>query len=263
MKPEKNKKTFVLIGTGNLAFHLCSALIKAGYTLQQIAGRTEKNTAAFAKKFKCGYTTDLKKIEAADYYFICVSDDAIRRIASKFKVKKGIVMHCSGSTPVTALEGTGKNYGVLYPLYTFIKNDKLTFTGIPVFIEGNNPTAEKEIKQLAKKISTNAIKMKSADREKLHLAAVFASNFSNFLFTLAGEFLKKESAGKFEYLLPLIRKTLSRLENYGSFETQTGPARRNDTKVLARHKKLLQKYPELKKIYKLLSSGIKTRYSSV
>lgn len=250
-----------MIGTGNLASHLCTSLVKKGFTLKQVAGRTKAATRELASRFHAGFTTDLKKIyEDADFYFICVSDDSIKRIASVLKLKKGMLIHCSGSTSLQALKGGAQKYGVLWPLYTFIKNDVVDFSGIPLFIEGNSPAAEKELKHVASALSKIVFVMDSARREKLHLAAVMSSNFSNFLFTLADEFISREKAGKFEHLLPLIQKTVANLHLYSSLETQTGPARRGDKKIIERHLELLKKYPEQKKIYKLLTSGIKSRY---
>jgi predicted short-subunit dehydrogenase-like oxidoreductase (DUF2520 family) len=258
--PDK-KKSFVMTGTGNLSFHLCAALIQKGFLLKQLVGRTEKNTAALARKFNCAFTTDPKKIvQNADFYFVCVNDDAIKKTAARLKIKNGIVIHCSGSVAMQELKGASKNYGVLYPLYTFSKNDAVDFKRIPLFVEGSTSAAKKELLWLAKKLGPKVIEMNSAKREKLHLAAVMSANFSNFLFTLSTEFLQKEKAGTIDFLLPLIQKTAEKLGNTTSANAQTGPARRKDKKVIARHLKLLKKYPEHKKIYKLLTSGIIKRY---
>ncbi|MBC7863565.1 MAG: DUF2520 domain-containing protein [Bacteroidia bacterium] len=254
-------KSFVMIGTGNLSFHLCTALVKKGFRLKQVAGRTKQNTSALAAKFKAPFTTDLKKIvEDADYYFVCVSDDAIKKTASHLKIKNGIVIHCSGSVSISELKNSSENYGVFYPLYTFSKNDTIDFKQIPLFVEGNNSATKREIFSFAKKLSTKVLEINSAKREKLHLAAVMSANFSNFLFTLSAEFLEKEKAGTMDLLLPLIQKTTEKLKTSTSLAAQTGPARRKDKKVIDRHKELLKKYPEHKKIYKLLTSGIIKRY---
>jgi predicted short-subunit dehydrogenase-like oxidoreductase (DUF2520 family) len=41
---------------------------------------------------------------------------------------------------------------------------------------------------------------------------------------------------------------------------QTGPARRGDKATLAKHQKYLEKYPNYKKVYELLSENIEDFY---
>ncbi len=261
MKAEENN-SFVIAGAGNLAFHLASALISKGYLLKQVLGRTEANTKAFAKKFKAPYTTDLKKIDrSASFYLLCVNDDSLANISGVLKLGDKLVIHTSGSIAVSVLSTASSNTAVLYPLYTFTAGDKVNFKNVPVFVEGNNERSLKKVKKIAQSITNHVAKLSSDKRAKLHVAAVMTANFSNYLFTLANDFLKKEKAGNIKDLLPLINKTVEKLEEHSPESAQTGPARRHDKKVIQKHRAILRKYREQEKVYRLLSSGIEKRYN--
>jgi predicted short-subunit dehydrogenase-like oxidoreductase (DUF2520 family) len=261
LKKKRNKKSFVVIGTGNLAVHLTRALLKAGFTLKQVAGRNKAHTKNFAAAFKVPLTIDLNEVDqSADFYILCVNDDSIVDIAKKHHLKNKLVIHCSGSTPMNVLRMISSKYGVLYPLYTFSKTDKVKFEKIPVFIEGNTTAVTGEVSGIAKKIGGSVQQMSSDKREKLHLAAVMTANFSNYLFSLAHEYLARENVRDFKLLLPLLDKTVSKLKKYSPKEAQTGPARRHDKKVIQKHKSLLKKYPEQARTYALLSDEIGKRY---
>ena len=263
MSPKKAiQKSFVMVGSGNLATHLCAALIKNNFIPKQVYSRTKKNAATLAKKHKIDFTSDLKKINKdADIYFICVKDDKIKSIASLLPAKNKLIIHCSGATSINTLKNSSTRFAVLYPLFTFSKNDTSNFIEIPIFIEGNNSRSEKDVFLVAKQLSHTVVKMNSGKREKLHLAAVMAANFSNFLFTLSQDYLQKEKAGKFEYLAPLLKKTIFKATKYSPLQSQTGPSRRHDTAVIKKHRSLLKKYPKQKKVYNLLSSLLEKQYA--
>lgn len=91
---------------------------------------------------------------------------------------------------------------------------------------------------------------------KLHLGAVVVNNFSNHLYTLSRDFLGRNDI-QFSYLFPLIGETATRLKDQEPRDLQTGPARRNDNKVIEEHLAMLSENPDLLEIYKQLTSSIK------
>jgi predicted short-subunit dehydrogenase-like oxidoreductase (DUF2520 family) len=109
--------------------------------------------------------------------------------------------------------------------------------------------------KIGKHISNNVKKINSLQREKIHLSAVFVSNFPNYLYTIAEEILKKEKVS-FQLLLPLIKKVSANLENASPSQNQTGPAMRKDKKTIARHLHLLEKNKTEKSVYSNLSKAI-------
>lgn len=111
---------------------------------------------------------------------------------------------------------------------------------------------------LAQSLKAPVYEISSEQREKLHMAAVFANNFSNHLFHLAEQLCISENLS-FEILKPLIYETTDKLRNLSPKEAQTGPAKRNDIQIIQKHLDGLQ-YPVQKKIYQLLSESIKSTY---
>jgi predicted short-subunit dehydrogenase-like oxidoreductase (DUF2520 family) len=59
-------------------------------------------------------------------------------------------------------------------------------------------------------------------------------------------------------LEPLLEKTLTSIKQSKAKENQTGPARRGDLKILAKHEEMLDE--STKKIYRQLSESILNTY---
>ena len=109
--------------------------------------------------------------------------------------------------------------------------------------------------QLASTISEQVYSANSEQREQLHLSAVFACNFLNYMLSISSEIVKKQSL-PFEILSPLIRETIDKALDKNPTKMQTGPALRNDTETLNKHIKLLQDSRDWQKIYSLISQSI-------
>ena len=65
----------------------------------------------------------------------------------------------------------------------------------------------------------------------------------------------------FDVLKPLIKETANKAQTLTPFQAQTGPAKRNDQKVLKKH--LDQLNGEQKEIYKLLSNSITNTHNKL
>lgn len=245
-----------IIGSGNVATQLGLTLHNEGYLISQVYSRSIKNAEILSKKLKAKAIVDLKKLSAdSSIYIISVKDDAIESVAKQLKLKDQIVVHTSGSVSIDILKKTSKNYGVFYPLQTFSKEKNTTFKTIPICIEANNNTTSTSLQYFAKSISANVQKVNSEQRKKIHLAAVFACNFSNHMYTIAEQLLAKDQL-TLDILKPLIEETANKIKDNKPSKVQTGPAVRNDKKTMAAHLKLLKKEKDLQKIYELLSKSI-------
>lgn len=251
-------KKVVLIGAGNLAHHLATIIIKKGHEIIQVVGRNEKTIKDFASNFSTNYTIKIKELNPnADVYIICVNDGSIEALAKSFKVKNKLVLHTSGSISAEVLKKTSSKYGVLYPLQTFTKAAKMKWSKIPLLIEANTVPAKMELNQFASTLSKEVSILDSNQRLKLHLAAVFACNFSNHLYTLSQQYLQAEGINLFQLLHPLIQQTAKKIKKINPENAQTGPAVRNDKLIIEKHLKLLNKYKTHKEVYQLLSKSIK------
>lgn len=252
----------VLIGAGNVATHLGCALKGAGHHIVQVFSKTEKSAKTLAQKLNSSYTTQIYNIKKEqDLYIIAVKDSIISSIATKLKLNNSIVVHTSGTIPLSALKTMSSNYGVLYPLQTFTKNRKLKFKEVPICIEGYNLKVIKVLKKAAKSISGKVYEINTDKRTVLHLAAVFACNFTNHMYTIAEKILEKEKI-PCNILNQLIQESAQKAISLGYHNTQTGPAFRNDENIINIHLKHLGNKPELKKLYQLITKSIQLFHSS-
>ena len=246
----------VVIGAGNVATHLASALKTCGYDIMQVFSRTEVSAKLLADKLQCSFTSSESSIQRdADLYFYCISDNALEAVIKIFQQSKGIHIHTAGSIHVDIFRNYADNYGVLYPMQTFSKQKAIDFNTVPIFTEANNADNLEIINSIARKLSEKVYPISSEQRIKLHIAAVFACNFSNHCFRMAHEILE-ESHLPFDLILPLIDETVEKLKHLTPEQAQTGPAVRNDQNVLEKHLKALENHPEKQELYRVLSASI-------
>ena len=228
----------------------------AGFRIAQVYGRNQGEARKISDEVNSKFTYDPKRvISDADLYIIAITESAIRDVLEEIPISNKLIVHTAGSVPMDILKEYSNNFGVLYPLQTFSKQDIINFRDIPFCIEANSPENLEILVSFAKSISRDVRKVNSDERKIIHLAAVFACNFPNFLFTIADDILKKEGIG-FDILLPLIKKTTEKIYSSSPGDVQTGPAKRKDMETVKKHMTLLEDNPDYNEIYKLLSEAI-------
>ena len=247
-----------MIGAGNVATQLGLALKRANHKIIQVYSKHNPSAIELAKKLKSPFTTSLDEIISdADIYIISVKDDAIANVANHIRLNDKIIIHTSGSVAVDSIKSCSKNYGVFYPLQTFSKNKKADFKKVPICLEANNKKTFKILETLAKSISNNIHKINSQQRINIHIAAVFACNFTNHFYVIADDILKSNKLS-LDLIKPLIAETAEKIKNNSPIEMQTGPAIRGDKKTMDKHLKMItnKKY---KQLYKLVSKSIEEK----
>lgn len=261
-------QNIVIIGTGNVAQHIADSFSvnKNSKLLQVFNHRLSKESKDFAKKQQCELITDYKKLNTqADIYIIAVKDDAIAEVVknlSSLKLK-GLVVHTSGSVNMSVLKKVSPQIGVYYPLQTFYPKAKIDWSSTPLLIEANTSKALKVLKQLASGISKTVKILNSDERLRLHLAAVFACNFTNAMYVSAYELIEKQlHKNDTQLLMPIMQHSFHKLANIHPKQAQTGPAIRNDKTVMTKHLSLLKNDKSLTAVYKLLSQLISIQQST-
>lgn len=247
-----------IIGAGNVATHLAKALSEV-VDVSEVFSRNIINAQKLAGEIGGRAIDDLSDISSdSDFYLISVVDDAIPWVIEQTRhIKTGIWAHTSGSTPMSIFNGEKNRFGVFYPLQTFSKDKSVEIQRVPLLIEGSSDEATQWLLNLAAEISNDVKVVDSIGRMRLHVAAVFACNFANFMWTQADEILKK-SGLDIRVLTPLLNETLAKLQTLSPFEGQTGPARRGDFKVIEKHLGLLSN--SHREIYQYLSDKIFETY---
>lgn len=247
-----------LIGAGNLATQLGKSLKKAGVIISQVYSRTEDSARTLAELLEAEWLTDIKALhDEADIYIFSVKDSVLCELISEVCKGRGdkLFLHTAGSMPMSCFEGKALCYGVFYPMQTFSKTKDVDFERIPVFIEGNSIETEDVIRSLANKLTQRVIRLSSADRKYLHLAAVWACNFTNYCYTVSSDILGEHGI-PFDVMLPLINETTEKIQKISPKEAQTGPAVRGDRNVMSKQLELMNGKEDLQELYKMLSKGI-------
>ncbi|OAD92597.1 hypothetical protein A7A78_01430 [Aequorivita soesokkakensis] len=246
----------VFLGFGNVNSNLFKTLNNRNeITVKQIFNR---NYIKMISPFEnVPFTDDVSKIKEADIYIIGIPDDAISTFSESLPFQNKLVVHTSGGVSMGALSNNNRR-GIFYPLQTFSKERSLDFKKIPICIEAENKKDLEMLRKLGETISENVVEISSEKRAKLHLAAVFVNNFTNYLYQISSEILEEEDL-PFDLLKPLILETASKIENLSPEKAQTGPAIRNDAKTIEKHLHLLEN-SRYRKLYELFTEELKQSY---
>lgn len=247
----------VIIGSGNVAYHLSKAFSQNGIPIAQIFGRNEKDLKEISDELNIPFSTS--NLEDADFYILAVNDDSTAEVSKLITNENCLVAHTSGSLEKEILEGNYRKAS-FYPLQTFSKTKTLVYNEIPFFLETENVDDFKLMINLAQKISTKVLKSNFEQRKYIHLTAVFACNFTNHLFAKAKEISDSQQI-PFDYFFPLIKETVDKIYKIEPKLAQTGPAFRGDDKILESHEKLIVD-KDAKAIYKTINSSIKDMYKN-
>ena len=257
----ERRPRIVILGAGNVATHLALNFAKKADVVQIYNHRLD-NAELLAEKVGASATDKITELDdTADLYIIAVKDDAISQIASQLRdVGFGVWVHTSGSTPADVLDGIGKANGVLYPLQTFSKDSEIKIEEVPFFIESSSENATETIDRIARMISPNIHHIDSEQRKRLHIAAVFACNFPNYLWTISDGLLKDDGLD-ISVFKSLITATIEKALEISPEKGQTGPARGGDKKIMDEHESMLS--GEAADIYRILSEHIYNHYHKI
>lgn len=254
------------VGAGNVAWHLAQALEHAGHHIVEVYSRDTRNARRLINKlYDTAVAPDPDFAESsAELIILAVSDDALDDVMQRLVLpEECILVHTSGTKTLDELSRLVEIYsdvpahtGVFYPLQTFSRDVPIEFTEVPLCIEASDAATESTLIQLAQDLSNVVYLMNSEERAIMHVAAVFACNFTNHLFSISKRMLDAEHL-EFDLLKPLIRETVRKaLESPDPAMVQTGPARRGDRQILERHLDYLERYPAWQGLYEILSESI-------
>ncbi len=232
----------VIIGKGNVATNLDYAFRKKGVDCQMVSSRE-----------------NLENLPAANVYVYAVKDEALVQVIDQVKGKeKALHLHTSGTMPISVFGDDKPHAGIFYPFQTFSKARVIEdFSTVPVFFEARGIDDISAVYSLALTITSHVYEASQHDRERLHVAGVFACNFTNLMYTMAAEILRNTHI-PFSALMPLIDETATKIHLLNPNDAQTGPACRGDENVMNHHLSLLTE--EKKTIYASLSDAIRKRH---
>jgi predicted short-subunit dehydrogenase-like oxidoreductase (DUF2520 family) len=249
-----------IIGSGNVATVIAKLAFANGHTIINVAARNEASGILLAKEVHATYCSIDKLNTAVDIIIIAVADNAIANMARQIMPSKAIVVHTAGSVSIQVLGHKFENYGVMYPLQSLRKEMDI-IPEIPLLLETNNAETYKVLESFCKTLSKTVSPITETERLNLHTAAVMVNNFTNYLYASAYQLCEANKIN-FDLLQPLIQETANRIAHKSPMEMQTGPAKRNDVETIDKHLILLEKYPEMQKMYKFISDRIVELYKN-
>lgn len=221
-----------IIGKGNLGTHLYDAL----------------KPMASVQWYARDYPTSID----ADLVIVSVSDKETTEVCER--INANLVVHTAGIIPQV---DTG-NAGVLYPLYSFTKGATVDWANVPFLIETAQENNLSILRETVTLLGAKFYSMSSAQRTKIHAAAVIVNNFTNHLYTLAEDYCQDHNL-PFEVLHGIMQQGPSKAIELGAEQAQTGPAIRGDYDTIENHLKFIRQ-KEIKGLYEHLSTSIRNRH---
>jgi predicted short-subunit dehydrogenase-like oxidoreductase (DUF2520 family) len=246
-----------LIGSGNVGTNLGINLQQKGFKIAQVISRNIHNAKTLATKLDANYSNEISDFDrSCSILIFSVSDDAIEPLLQSVDFENRLLIHTAGSVSIDIFSDYSDFYGILYPLQSFKKADFSDFSDVPLFIEGNRTKSYHQIENIASKLSSKVYDADSEMRLQIHIAAVFACNFTNHLYQISHDLIK-DMPIEFDVFAPLIRKTAEQaILNGNPAKVQTGPAVRNDKGTMETHLNKLSKNESLTELYKFMSNRI-------
>lgn len=235
-----------------MAWALAKRLHAQGWVISEVCARDTHEGKQLAKRVDTHHISDPKNLNPkVDYIVLAVSDDAIKSVANKLPNTKALVVHCSGSTTLSALPQS--NRGVIWPLRSIAKGQHMSWTNVNIVVEADTDLASVRCLDLIEALGARPVQMSSKERMTAHLVAVVLNNFSNHLLHIA-DVLCEEKGMDRRIFQDLMAHTLK--YKGPAIESQTGPAARKDKKVIKRQFDLMKAHPQFQEVYATLTESI-------
>ena len=249
----------VILGAGSVGTNLHHGLQSKGIRAELVHARP--------------LTSDPSSVAAlpeADCYIYAIADNALQDVIERVQAPRALHMQTSGTMPLSVFGEDKPHAGVLYFFQSFNRSSLIEdWSGIPCFIDGKNIDDVAAIYTLAQCLTSRIYEANQHDRERLHIAGVFANNFTNLMYCIAKDILA-DTQIPFEALLPLIDRTAEKVHTIAPKDAQTGPAQRGDEAVMAHHMDVISnlgfqisdfKAEDLTEVYQALSRLIARAHS--
>ncbi|MBN4082080.1 DUF2520 domain-containing protein [bacterium AH-315-B15] len=246
-----------IIGSGRVANKLALYLSQTTEILS-IHSLEPDRLRNLAQIINAKAVSDVRELSSdAELNLIAVSDDQIEDVAKGLN-RQVPVVHTSGSVTLDVFEGFDYA-GILYPLQTFSVDRVIDISKIPFLIESNNIEFMERLKEFtSSRLSSNMYEVDSDKRSRIHVAAVFAANFANHLWSISEDILRKEGI-ELDLFEPLIIESIQKAMVEGCAPSQTGPAVRGDENTINQQLETLDGMD--KEIYQLMTLAIQEKFN--
>lgn len=247
-----------LLGSGNVATWIAQRLQgNSCFPITQVYSRNLEHAQKLADLLNAEAIDDIQRLNLDNQIFIfALADKAYDSLLPKLPFRLPSAFLTSGTVSCQCLKDYADHYGVIYPLQTFSKSQDMSDLEVPLCLESDFVGDKKTLMwDLARELSLTCYEVSETQRARMHVAAVFACNFSNAMYNIAYKLLEEKGL-PFEILLPVLRQTVRKVGEMTPAEAQTGPAVRGDLNVMRAQIETL-KDEKLQEVYRLMSELIR------
>ena len=253
------------VDAGRLGASLAKALGRAGFPVVAVSKRNRPDALALAERIggdTLGTDDPADVAGAADIVFLTCVDDRIGELARSLRFRPDqVVLHCSGATPVSALDPAieaGAVTGGFHPLQTFPdENGEDRFRGVTFGVESDDPSLLAWLERLAARLGGTPVRLDAASRPLYHASAVMVGPLTSALAGLAGELwqaLGVDREAGVRALAPLLEATARHVSEHGIPAALPGPYARGDVGPVRTHVDALGAFrPEILHAYAALA----------
>lgn len=200
------------------------------------------------------------------FVFLCVPDDKIEQVANHISkvqpdLKNKTIMHCSGTVGLSVLhqlEESGAVVGCMHPMMA-VNESSTSFYKITFDICGPEEFLKKA-KSIARLLGAKTVVVDEAQKKKIHIASVVASNYLVTLMHTAQEISganDSDTGTLSKALLSLMQSSIKNLRTFPPPDALTGPIARGDISTITDHLEMLKKeHPGEYELYRTL--GVST-----
>jgi predicted short-subunit dehydrogenase-like oxidoreductase (DUF2520 family) len=247
-----------LIGSGNIATFFGSKFLAAGHEIIQVISPNASHAGALARALNCTHATNLSQLNhQAEVILLAVKDDITVQLAKDYDFGSRLVIHTAGSVTLEQIGHASKHVGSMWCVYSINKHYLPDRGDIPIIINASDTKSMAQVEILGRCITNSIFTLTDEHKTIAHLAAVYANNFTNHLFTISQSILQEHQI-PFALLIPLIENTIDKLHYSEPDKLQTGPAIRHDEVTIEKHLQILTSHEIRKAIYVLLTKSIQS-----
>lgn len=252
-----------VIGTGAVGSSLIKQLSNAGYEIKSIISRQPAKDIhnRLGVDFPIIRIDEITGENIGKILFICTPDGFISKTTETLSMldihwQGRVVTHCSGfhaSNVLKTLKNKGVSVAAFHPIQTFVeRTGSGSFEDIYISVEGDE-LALGILMSISLNLHAKPILLNRHQKQILHIAAVFMSNYVVTLGGIANRLIKENIEGAdFQMLFPLLRQTINHLEELKPAQSLSGPLARGDIETVKKHLESLKNEENIGKVYRLL-----------
>lgn len=244
----------IVFGSGNVATSLGRAWEASGVVIAGFCNRNGAVPPGFQSTEAPCFSRAQDIDVAADYALIAVRDEAIFPILETLP-EHLTPIHFSGALP------NPERGGVIWCAQSVQPHRPEHVHSIPMVITAKDDRVREELTALAGRISKHLYPSTEAKRQKGHLTAVFAVNFTNHALAVAHE-LAQQAELPWEWFVPMIEAMCQGAIEGKAFDRQTGPGFRREQAIIQSQLQALESHPAWQAFYEAATASIQHLHDS-